>query len=543
MSDYLMQEIEEEIKRLQYAKDLQECFDANNLKSRPTPAQHEIFKQAAQKAKYFYVLGGNQSGKTTWNIRELVWVLRNEHPYMEWPTDHRCNNKLCLNEKIIAKGDETSPTYFCSECGNSWKSWGESPIINVILCGENRMNLTQNLWEPRIKPLLPDGHLWEPKKFGHHVGWVEHKTKGHKIFFFPHGHGVEQARKAVQGFSIHAVFMDELAGATVIEELQRRLDSMYGYFRAAFTMKTLDPDVLRLISSQVKSGAAKQFKLSKLDNPRYSGMKDVILAQLAGLTEAQKNAVLYGEVADGDDRVFNYNEDFLKVDKLPDHYNPVVWRHVEIVDPAQQSKAGYMIFAQDPETFLWYVVKAEYITGMQDPLDLVDECSKRSKNFNIVLRGADNMAWFVSTARKQREIKYVTPPNKQAKDGKIFLIKKAQVFLSEGRCRIPEYFEDFWIELGSYRWKEGAEKKIINSHKYHLLDCFIYFVDLLPKNEAEAPLPSTWMQEIREYNKGNVNNHNNQKKFLKPKKRSYKIINVKDMNKFMATVNNNKRRK
>ena len=538
MSSEYLDLIEEEIARLEHADLLRQCFDSNNLRSRPTPAQASIFEQAAQAAKYMYILGGNQSGKTSMNVRELVWLLRNEHPFMEWPTAHRCNNKLCLNTEIDIHGDETSPVYFCSKCRNKWKDWGEDPVINVILCGENRMNLTQNLWEPRIRPLLPDAHLWEAKKVGHHIGWIEHKTKGHKVFFFPHGHGVEQARKAVQGFSIHAVFMDELAGATIIEELQRRLDAMFGYFRAAFTMKTLDPEVLRLIREQVKSGAAKQFKLSKLDNPRYAGMKDIILAQLAGLTESQKNAVLYGEVDDGDTRVFSYNEELIKEDMLPKGYSPMGWRHVEIVDPAQQSKAGYLIVAQDPETFLWHVVRAEYISGMQDPLDLVDECEKRARGYNLVLRGSDNQAWFTSLAYRQRDIRYVTPPNKQAKDGKIFLIKKAQVFLSEGRLRILSSLEDFWLELGSYRWKEGMERRIVNSHKFHILDCFIYFVDLLPKNAIEAPVSKTWMQEIREYN--SKKKPTDTKKFLKKSPKQYKILSNREVQKLLGNTKGRK---
>jgi hypothetical protein len=500
MSDDILNQIEAEIARQEKMESLIKCLAADNLQSRPTEGQDKIFRALTNKAKYIMTLGGNQSGKTTALIRQLVWVIEETHPYWERPNTERCNNKLCANTDLEVLGDSTTPIYRCRACGNIWKAWTKEESLNIILCGENRLNIMQNLWEPRIKPLLTESEKWKPVKIGPFVGWIEHIENGNKVFFFPHGQGVEQARKTVQGFTIHSVFMDELAGLKVIEELQRRVDARMGYFMAAFTMKTLDAEVARYMRKSEEAGAVQIFKISKLDNPVYAGIKDLVLAQLEGYSEADKNKILYGELGDGDDKVFSYSESDVVVDGLPADYTNA-WRHAEIIDPAIQSKAGYMLLGEDPSTKLWYTVKAEYITGMQDPIDLLKEIQDRRGGYNIVKTVSDNQAWFTGTAKKLAGIKCYTPPNKQRKDtGKLFIIKRAQIFLSESRIRIQKKHEDFLDELDNYRWKEGSKDTIINSNKYHIIDCFMYFVDTLPKDVFESPGLLTWQQEIMRYN-------------------------------------------
>jgi hypothetical protein len=200
---------------------------------------------------------------------------------------------------------------------------------------------------------------------------------------------------------------------------------------------------------------------------------------------------------------------------------------VEIVDPALKSRAGYILFAQDPATLIWHVIKAKYITGMQDSVDLVKACERESTGVNLVLRGADNMAYFTLAARKMG-IKYLTPPNKQTKTGgKIALIKKAQTFLNTGRLKIRDEFKELWDEIYGYRWKEGSADAIVNSHKYHIVDCIMYFVDLLPKDEQNIiSAPMSWVEEIRRYNNAiREANANGGKKILQ-NRRGKSIMNL-----------------
>lgn len=99
-------------------------------------------------------------------------------------------------------------------------------------------------------------------------------------------------------------------------------------------------------------------------------------------------------------------------------------------------------------------------------------------------------------------IRYKTPPNKQSKmGGKIALIKQAQTFLNGGRVKIHTEHKDLWDEIYGYRWKEGSADSIVNSAKYHIIDCLMYFIDLLPKDELiHMDSQISWSEEIRRYN-------------------------------------------
>jgi len=255
--------------------------------------------------------------------------------------------------------------------------------------------------------------------------------------------------------------------------------------------------MLKFLAKQGEAGVAQMFKISKLDNPKYVGMKDIIMAQLAGLSPEQKEAYLYGEMGEADDRVFALDSDRIGKE-LPKEYMKS-WRHAVVVDPAIQSKAGYLLLAQEPGLNTWHIVAAEYITGMQDPVDLLDEVEKRVWGYDIVEKISDNQAWFTGTAKK-RGHNFRTPPNKQKRDGKTYIIKKAQMFLSSGGVNIPKRHEDLWYELESYRWDETG-KHIVNSNKYHIIDCLVYFIDCLPKNEVEAMQSTTYDDRIRSLNR------------------------------------------
>jgi hypothetical protein len=450
----------------------------------------------------------HNSGKTACLIRAMVWMLEDTHPFWRRPTDHVCPNRLCNNPNSTPFGGPTTTRYRCQACGNVWEPWPANEPMSIMLVGQNHKGLLLNLWEPRIKPLLSEPDKWKEQKVGPYIGWIQHIETGDRIVFFPHGHGSEQARKALQGFTVHAAFLDELAPVEVIEELQRRVMAKCGFWMAAFTMKRTDPAVLRFMNAQLANGAALQFRLSMLDNPKYEGMYDAIKASLSGLPKEKQDNILYGDVDDTDDKVFVIDEDLIRK-QVPDTYSPS-WRHVEIVDPAIQSKAGYVHLAQDPATGIWHTVLAMYISGMQDQTDLLDECERLSKNVNTVLRISDNQAWFVNPA-KRRGLKYVTPPNKQGKGGKIYLIKKAQMFLSSGRFCCSSKFEDAWYEFDSYRWKEGTQLEIVNSNAYHIIDCIVYFADVMPKDEVIEQSPESMDAMIRRFNR---QRHSGQKRAI-----------------------------
>ncbi len=532
-----------EVAFLEKKEMLQQCVDADNPMSRPTEKQIEIFKTLNGNTKYSIILGGNQSSKTTTAIRLLTWVLEDAHPYWRRPTDKRCNNRLCNSENTLHWGHETVPRYRCLQCGNEWEIWNPDTPMHIMLVGENQKNLYLNLWDARIRRLLVEPDMWKPVKAGPYIAWVQHRRTEDKIIFFPHGHGEETVRKATQGFTIHFVFGDEIAPVGVLEETQRRVDAKLGYWFFACTIKGKQntPELIRFLTKQEESKALKVFKLSMLDNPKYFGMRDVILAKLAGLTKEQRDAVLYGDVDVFDESVLKFSKDLLGENGIPSTYSKS-WRHVLIVDPAIQSIAGYMVIAEDPSDKIWHVVDAQKLKGMQDGLELFERVEDMSYSYNIVRKVSDNQAWFIGAAKK-RGVKYMPPPNKQGKimGGKIYLIKQAQIFISEGRLKIPFQFEELWDELSTYRWQEGSDDKIVKSSRYHLLDCLFYFVDSIPKAERESKQSLPWEQQVMMYNRVKLAKKSGDRS-LPSDRRSIKMYTTQDAKRLLDQMTRRGRR-
>ena len=447
----------------------------------------------------------HNSGKTSVNVRELVWMIEETHPYWKKFNSLECN---CGNKNITKFGHETVPTYSCKECGNSWKDWGTNPI-NFILCGENRTNIILNLWT-RIEPLLLEPEKWKKLMIGSvHAGFQHRETKN-SLLFFPHGQGEEKTRKAVQGFTYHGAFLDELPGPAVIEELQRRVDAQMGFFQAAFTMKTINHDTLRFMNGQVKSGAALIFKLSKLDNPVNAGRREEEMAKLAGLPKSKQDQILYGDVEASSEKIFQYLYEDVAITELPSHYSPMTWEHYEWIDPADTHKACWSLFAQDPQTDNWYWVRCEIIENIKSPKALCLECMKFATNYNITFRGADDHKWFISTMKEEFGLIYKVPKGKRRGrfvKAKVDMIKFAQTFLDSNRFQILDKLEGVFGELSDFRWKNEDKGDIVNPHRFHRLDTFIYFVDGLPKHvkeEMEISGPITEAERrrrIKEYNR------------------------------------------
>jgi phage terminase large subunit-like protein len=494
-----------EVKRLLRAEQVRLAWTPDHMDSRPSEAQLDPILHLASQFKYLFVLGGNQGGKTNLEVRSLTWMAEESSPYWRRPTDNFCNNKLCGAEGTLLSKQPVVLDYECPKCGNIWRVWDKDEPINILLVGEQLKNLQENLYFPRIKRLFQDPDEWEEDKLGSpFIQKVTNRKTGNSILFFPHGQGEEKARKAIQGYTVHAVFTDEQMPANVIEECQRRVDAKMGTFMMAFTMKFLDANVMRMMEAQVASGAAKMFKLSKLDNPVYAGSKDLILKQLAGLSEEKRNTVLYGDVSYGEDYIYAQVETSKIGKQIPADYS-TNWRHVEVIDPAVKSKAGRLVVAQDPHTKIWHVIKAQKISGMLHDKHLYEYILKlrTEDGYNPVLCVSDDDAGFIGMAKHhERPTKFIFPPHKRSKlrGGKLFLIKQSVGCLVSGILHIDPKFTLLWDEIREYQWKEGTTTEVKASHKFHLVDTLHYFFDTLPEEEKMPETPKTWHEEILEAN-------------------------------------------
>ena len=470
----------------------------------------EVFDLTVDHPDHNYIcneIAVGNSGKTNGVVRALVWMLEESSPYWRRPTDNICNNKLCNTPGTKRSLTDVVEDYECPKCGNVWRVWDANEPLNIMLCGEQLKNIDLNIYQPRIKKLFQNPDEWREDKLGSpYIQCVTNLRNGNRLIAFPHSHGDEKARKAVQGYTIHAVFADEQMSASIIEELQRRVDARMGTFMAAFTMKDFDDELVEFIDAQVEAGAAKKFMLSKLDNPVYAGSKDIIMRQLAGLSEAKRNTILYGIVEYSSEYIFSQVKKEEIGKPLPKHYSPKGWRHVEVIDPAIKTKAGRMVFAQDPLTKIWHVVHAQVLSGMLNDRHLYEAHLKlkAKEGYIPVLSIADDDAGFIgAAAHHENPTKFVFPKGKRAKTGnggKLYLIKQAVGLLLEGVLHIDPVHELIWKELRSYRWKDSSNSEVVNSHKYHLIDCIQYFLDAIPDEDKQPQSKKTWEQRVIEHN-------------------------------------------
>lgn len=430
------------------------AFDGEHLDSRPTPAQQLVFDDMA-KIPHRYVLGGNQSGKSQLGAREVAWVFSGTHPNWERP-----------------------------------QSWGTGPL-QILVVGQISKHLEEVLWR-KISAFLEEGSYREVKAGGA-LQKVVHDETGNTIIFISH-HNANEARKAAQSYVAHYVWLDEMPSSyKLLEELHRRIQAKKGYFLATFTPKVVNASIRKLVDAS-NGKTAKKYTLKMFDNPVYDDeMKEHVIASLATYSKSYQNTVLQGDWAVGEQAVYHFDPNVMVEEPANYHQG---WRHVEAVDPALKSKMGYTLWAEDPNTGIWYCMRAEYIQNILVPEEVWEHVREMSSGYNIVRRISDYEPWYVNTAAKHG-IAYVTPHNKNNIKGE--LIKGLQQAL-EQEIRIAPWCYDLIEEFTACQWSETAENKIVNSSSFHLLDSAQYFVRCRPPFRKEL-VPKEWHVQLREGNR------------------------------------------
>ncbi len=458
-------EIVAAVKRLQKLE-LASAFDAVNPDSRPTAQQQLIFDDLVDiewapgvfipKVQYRFVVAGNQSGKSSLAAREIAWIVTDTHPTWKRPA-----------------------------------RWGEEPLL-ILIAGQDRKQMEIELWEKKLKPFL-DASDWRHVRVAGILNYVEHRKYGHKIVFLSHNDSSDSNRQHMQGYVAHYVWLDEMPRhISILEELQRRVDSRKGYLIATFTPKTRNEAIRRVVDA-AREPVGRKYQLSRLDNPNLSpSEKDLAIQKLAGLSQAQQRTTLYGDWASGEQAVYQFDSESMVVDSLPEGYSKA-WRHVVSVDPALKSKFGFTLFVECPYDGIWYLLRDDYLSGIYSPDDMVNHVQKLSAGYNVVKRICDpHESWFIGQAAKYR-IQYESPHDKSNR--KPELIKNLQVWLSSGKLKIGAWCANFIDEVSSCQFSENGDR-IINSSSYHVLDASQYFIDLAPRyDEAQRIRP--WHEELR----------------------------------------------
>jgi len=448
-----------------------DSFDPSVPDSKPTKAQQEFFSDIGR-FKQRVIRAGNRSGKSACPAREIAWILNEDHPGWRRPD-----------------------------------SWGGTPIL-IIVAGQDRKMMEIELWGKKISPFLHNGE-WRESKVAGSLQYAENKRTGDKVVFLTHADSSEKNRKHMQGYTAHYVWIDEMpASAALYDEIRLRASAPDAMFVATFTPKFRSEEIKRAVDT-LKEPFGKLYRFKRLDNPLYKGREDEVLAELEGFSEGYRRSVLDGDWFIGDSAVYQWEPEKM-IESPGDLYHPG-WRHVVSVDPALKSKFGFSLWAERPTDGIWFMVKARYIEDIFAPDDMVEEVKKEIAGYNIIRRISDPEAsWFIGQASKA-QLNFIFPPDKANR--KAELIKNAQQALSKGEVKIAPWCIEFFNEISSCQWAEGADR-IVNASSYHIMDCWHYFTDLRPKFDPSS-VPQTWEAELRLANAKRKKMENQQAKMSK----------------------------
>lgn len=436
----------------------QDAFDPANPESRPTPKQLAVFQEFG-KYKQQYIRAGNQSGKSQTCARIVTWVLTDTHPNWKRPAE-----------------------------------WLDEPLL-VIVCGRTGKQIEDSLL-PKIRSYLEPG-TYKEVRIGNIVQRLE-LTNGHRIIF----QSLENpnvARERLMSYVAHLTWCDELPPTMdLIRELLVRTQARNGYSLWSFTPTVVSKEIQSYVDS-VTEPEGKVYRFHMLDNPLYSDSerKGELVARYSHLPQHVQDAIFEGEWLAQEDSVYYFN--YAEMVEMPNGYSPN-WRHVEAVDPATQSAMGFTLWAEDPNTSVWYCIAAEYIKGIYVPTEIVKATKQKTDHVNVVRRISDSEAtWFIHQAAAMG-INYI--PVYKKSNRKQDLIKQLQEALSN-RLRIAPQCQDLITEFQECRWSDRAEGKIVNSSSFHLLDSAQYFVDNIPKPEKRIQANSwqEWLYKANEERK------------------------------------------
>jgi hypothetical protein len=275
----------------------------------------------------------------------------------------------------------------------------------------------------------------------------------------------------------------------------RRVQARGGYLLASFTPLVENIRIQKRVDAAAPPFARK-YQFVMLDNPLYADpqKKAKILEEMSVLPESVRRTRLYGDWSSSDQAVYRFDWATM-AQALPSYYQRS-WRHVEAVDPALKSALGLTVWGEDPTNGRWYLVHSEEISGIHDPVEMINTVKRKTEQWNIIRRVADpHEVWYIQLAHRQG-LHYVGVHKKNDRKGE--LIKQLQLKLGT-QVFIPPHNQDFIDQITGCKWADSDQERIINASSMHMLDSAQYFCDNIPKWDGVAHLQS-WEQNLREAN-------------------------------------------
>jgi hypothetical protein len=232
---------------------------------------------------------------------------------------------------------------------------------------------------------------------------------------------------------------------------------------------------------------SKKWFISVLDNPKFNEeeLKDLIQEFRAiSSSEAEFQARLNGQWMSMDSAVFHYDSEKNWSDL--DDYDPRIWPHVLVVDPAASGMAGISLFAREPNRDVWHCVLARYMKGTAFSR-MVPDIEEMVAPFNIVKRICDcNPSGFYKEAHLQG-VRYKAITDKSF--NKENMIDAVNAALAQEIVYLTKGAEVLADELLMCSRSEENPERILKSSKYHTADTLRYFVHLKPKFETVKAEP------------------------------------------------------
>lgn len=427
------------------------AFDPNNSESKPTAMQQQVIDDFGTIPTQI-IVAGNQSGKSQTCARLVAWAAAENNP--KW----------------------TRPS-----------SWGTESLL-ILVAGRSGKQIEEAIL-PKLKSYLISGTYKEVRQGGA-IQRLE-VDNGNRIVF----QSLENpnlARERLQAYVAHIAWIDEQPPTMgIYTELQTRVQSRDGFLLASFTPLVENVDIQKFVDG-LKAPFGRKYQFNMLDNPVYTdpNRRAKILAEMALLPESIRNTRLYGAWSSSENAVYHYAPDSM-FRELPETYS-TGWRHAVAVDPALQSALGLVMAAENPANGEWYLVRAEEISGIADPGDMVYSVEQRLLGYNVFRRTSDpHEAWYINAAKKKGHFY-----QKIKKDGrKGELIKNTQTALGT-RIWLTPGVTELAEDLVQCKWSDRAEEKIVNASKWHRLDALQYLIDNLPKYDGPQHVVESWDQYL-----------------------------------------------
>lgn len=444
----------------------------------------------------------HNSGKTSVMIRNLVWRLTETHPYWKRRTIKECPECGSSHVQLV---DASINSVTCLDCNHGWKGWdGDQLVFLAVIQNSNHI---QDMWENRIKPLLPPGSYTTKHDSGS-LKYVTHKSTGNRIYFFSHDN--PDVRKRVQSFSAHSVWIDEMpSDVKLFEELMRRCDAKDAQFFATFTPKVVNVAIKDFVENADPS-ISKQYRMSKFDNPIYAGRLEEERAKISQLPKEVQDTILYGDWQSVENKRLNLNPTTTVVKELPSWYKPSC-DHVEAVDPASAGKVGYCLFVKDPtDVDSWLLLRACHVSGAAPTVLVKESLPEVRGGVHIVKYVSDpHEKWFITEAFESAGISYESPFNKTQRR-KELLAKGEETLVSPTFTIYEPGCKKLIDELNSAEEDPNNPGDIKKASRYHCIDAWIYGLDLLPKYER-PPVPMSvgamrWAAWLEQEKSGTTSN-------------------------------------